>query len=119
MPGQQWHFSGLAPVSPSYPQRSVALGATGDGGGDDGGIEGAYVRQKHCLLRVPICGSGSVVPKGSSVSRSRKPFSYQHLPLPEGLYPTVRPVAIIISTVVASIHCDESVVESSLVYRGP
>ena len=77
------------------------------------------MRQKHCLFRVPILGSGSVVPKGSFVSRSRKPFENQHLPLPVGLYPTVRPVAIIISMVVASIHCNGSVVESSFVYLGP
>ena len=53
------------------------------------------------------------------MTRLRKPFEYQHLPAPEGLYPTVRSVAIIISMVVASIHCDELVVESSFVYLGP
>ena len=64
-------------------------------------------------------GSGSIVPKASFVSRSKKPFANQHLPAPEGWYPTESPVLIIISMVVASIHCDGSVVESSLVYLGP
>ena len=95
----------------------VSVKAHEDYGGR--GAEGPYMRQKHCLLVEPIPGSGSVVPKASFVLRSRKPLLYQHLPSPEGLYPQARPVAIIISMVVASIHCNESVVESSLMYLGP
>ena len=104
-------------------------GGEGDGGGSDGGIggdngggggaEGALARQKHCLLVEPMPGSGSVVPKASFVSKSRKPFANQHLPAPDGLYPTVRPVAIIISMVLASIHSDELEVKCSLMYLGP
>ena len=59
------------------------------------------------------------MPKMKLVSMSRKPFWYQHLPLPEGLYPIVRPVASIIWLVVATIHSEELVVSSSFVYCGP
>ena len=99
---------------------SGGSGGNSEGGdGGEGGAKGEYVRQKHCLFREPIPGSGSVPPKATPVSASTKPFLYQHLPTPVRLYPTVRPVAIIISMVVASIQYDELVIESSFVYRGP